>query len=110
CFVFGVGRGETAMVGASPELLLRREGQRAETVALAGSSRRSSDPSEDSALAGSLLQSPKDRHEHDLVVQRIVRALEPSALWVTHLPEPQLVSVANVHHLATPIRAQLGPS
>lgn len=109
CFVFGFGRGEGAMVGASPELLLRRDGQRAETVALAGSSRRSDDPSVDEHLAAALLASPKDRHEHQLVVDRIVRALRPGALWVTSSPEPQVATVANVHHLATPIRAQLGP-
>lgn len=107
CFVFGVGRGTGSMVGASPELLLRREGQRAETVALAGSARRSDDPSVDEHLAAGLLQSTKDRHEHQLVVQRITGALRPASLWVTAQPQPQVISVANIHHLATPIRAQL---
>src|SRR5918911_4017412 len=37
CYVFAAGRGEAAFVAASPELLVRREGQRASTVALAGS-------------------------------------------------------------------------
>jgi hypothetical protein len=36
CYVFGVGRGDAAFVAASPELLVRREGQRASTLALAG--------------------------------------------------------------------------
>lgn len=107
CFVFGVGRGSGAMVGASPELLLRRHGQRVETVALAGSARRSEDPSVDQHLADELLASAKDRHEHGLVVDQIAEALRPAALWVTAPSEPQVVSVANIHHLATPIRAQL---
>ncbi len=107
CFIFGFGRGDGAMVGASPELLLRRDGQRVETVALAGSTRRSDDPSVDEHLAGQLMLSTKDRSEHDLVVDRIVRTLGPHALWVTAPTEPQIASVANVHHLATPIRAQL---
>ncbi|MEH3054505.1 MAG: isochorismate synthase [Patulibacter minatonensis] len=107
CFVFGIGRGDGAMIGASPELLLRRDGQRVETVALAGSARRSDDPSVDDHLAAELLASGKDRREHDLVVQRIRRTLGPHALWVTAPEAPQVVTVANVHHLATPIRAQL---
>jgi salicylate biosynthesis isochorismate synthase/menaquinone-specific isochorismate synthase len=107
CFIFGIGRGDGAMVGASPELLLRRDGQRVETVALAGSTRRSDDPSVDEHLAAELMASAKDRREHDLVVQRIRRTLEPHALWVTAADEPQIATVANVHHLATPIRAQL---
>ncbi|MDQ8043231.1 MAG: isochorismate synthase [Solirubrobacteraceae bacterium] len=107
CFVFGFGRGDGAMVGASPELLLRRDGQRVETVALAGSTRRSNDPSVDEHLAQQLLASTKDRAEHALVVERILRTLGPHALWVTAPKEPQVATVANVHHLATPIRAQL---
>jgi isochorismate synthase EntC len=43
CFVFCVGRDESAFVAASPELLVRREGLRASTLALAGSTRRSAD-------------------------------------------------------------------
>ncbi|MFT4034803.1 MAG: isochorismate synthase [Patulibacter sp.] len=107
CFIFGVGRSGAAMIGASPELLLRREGQRAETVALAGSTRRSDDPSVDEHLADQLLNSPKDRHEHQLVVDRIRRTLTPHALWVAAADTPQVATIKNVHHLATPIRAQL---
>ncbi len=107
CFVFGIGRGDGAMIGASPELLLRRDGQRVETVALAGTARRSDDPSVDEHLAAQLLASGKDRREHDLVVQRIRRTLQPHALWVTAAGEPQIATVKNAHHLATPIRAQL---
>src|SRR5690606_27873749 len=47
CFVYAVGRGETTFLGATPELLVRREGERASTVALAGSTRRSADPAVD---------------------------------------------------------------
>src|SRR5213596_2219368 len=44
CFCYLVGTPELAFVGASPELLARREGQRVQTVALAGTRRRSADP------------------------------------------------------------------
>jgi isochorismate synthase len=94
-------------VAASPELLVRREGQRASTVALAGSIRRSADPAIDDHLGEQLLQSAKDREENEIVVRRIARALRPWSVWVTTAPEPALVRVANIQHLGTPIRAQL---
>ncbi len=107
CFTFAVSRGESTFVGASPELLVRREGQRASTVALAGSTRRSADPSVDDHLGEQLLTSAKDRHEHEVVARRIARVLGPHSVWVTTAPEPVLVRVANIQHLASPIRAQL---
>jgi salicylate biosynthesis isochorismate synthase len=107
CYVFAVGRGEATFVAASPELLLRREGQRASTVALAGSIRRSADPAIDDHLGEQLLQSEKDREENAIVMRSIARALRPHAVWVTAAPEPALVRVANIQHLGTPIRAQL---
>ena len=106
-FVFAVGRGSATFLGATPELLVRREGQRATTVALAGSTRRSADPAVDDHLGEALLRSEKDRAENAIVVRRISRVLRPHAVWVAAAPEPALVQVANIQHLATPIRAQL---
>jgi salicylate biosynthesis isochorismate synthase/menaquinone-specific isochorismate synthase len=107
CYVLAVGRGEATFIAASPELLVRREGQRASTVGLAGSARRSADPAVDDHLGEQLLRSHKDREENAIVVRRIARALRPHAVWVTAAPEPVLVRIANIQHLATPIRAQL---
>jgi salicylate biosynthesis isochorismate synthase/menaquinone-specific isochorismate synthase len=107
CYVFAVGRGEATFVAASPELLVRRQGQRATTVALAGSIARSADPAVDDHLGERLLRSDKDREENAIVARRIALALRPHAVWVTAAPEPALVRVANIQHLATPIRAQL---
>lgn len=107
CFVYAVGRGDTTFLGASPELLVRREGQRATTVALAGSTGRSADPAVDDHLGERLLRSDKDREENAIVARRIAKALAPHAIWVTVAPEPSVVRVANIQHLAAPIRAQL---
>jgi salicylate biosynthesis isochorismate synthase/menaquinone-specific isochorismate synthase len=107
CYCWCVGTPELAFVGASPELLLRRDGQRAQTVALAGTTRRSADPAVDDHLGEQLLQSAKDREEHAIVARRIERTLGPVSLWVAAAEEPVLVRVQNVQHLATPIRAQL---
>lgn len=107
CFCFCCGTPEAAFIGASPELLLRRSGASVSTVALAGSTRRSSDPAVDDHLGEQLLRSDKDRREHAIVAERISRALRQHAVWVETAPEPEIVKVANIQHLATPIVAQL---
>ena len=107
CFVFCVGRGEATLIAASPELLVRREGHRVSTLALAGSTRRSADPAVDDHLGEQLLRDPSYREEHAIVARRIERTLRPHSVWVTAAGEPELVRIANIQHLATPIRAQL---
>lgn len=107
CFCFCCGTPEAAFTGASPELLVRRSGAGVSTVALAGSTRRSSDPAVDDHLGEQLLRSDKDRREQRIVAERIVRALRPHAVWVEAAPEPEIVKVANIQHLATPVIAQL---
>jgi salicylate biosynthesis isochorismate synthase/menaquinone-specific isochorismate synthase len=110
CFCFCCGTPEAAFIGASPELLLRRSGASVSTVALAGSTRRSSDPAVDDHLGEQLLRSDKDRREQRIVCERIVRALRPHAVWVEAATEPEIVKVANIQHLATPVIAQLAES
>jgi menaquinone-specific isochorismate synthase len=107
CFCFCVGRGEATLVAASPELLVRREGHRVSTLALAGSTRRSADPAVDAHLGEQLLRDASYREEHGIVARRIERTLRPHAVWVAAASEPELVRIANIQHLATPIRAQL---
>jgi isochorismate synthase len=107
CFVFCVGRGDAALVAASPELLVRREGHRVSTLALAGSTRRSADPAVDDHLGEQLLRNQSYREEHAIVARRIERMLRPHAVWVAAASEPTLVRIANIQHLGTPIRAQL---
>jgi salicylate biosynthesis isochorismate synthase len=107
CFCFCCGTSEAAFIGASPELLVRRSGASVSTVALAGSTRRSSDPAVDDHLGEQLLRSDKDRREQRIVAERIVRTLRPHAVWVEQASEPEIVKVANIQHLATAIVAQL---
>jgi isochorismate synthase len=107
CFSYCVGTPDAAFVGASPELLLRREGAGVSSVAMAGSTRRSADPAVDDHLGQRLLQSTKDRIEHEIVAARIERTLAPLSVWVAAAEEPTLIKVANIQHLATPVRAQL---
>jgi isochorismate synthase len=107
CFSFCCGTPEVAFIGASPELLVRRSGAVAAAVGLAGSTRRSADPAVDDHLGESLKRSAKDREEHAIVVRRIERSLRGLAVWVDTGEDPEIIKVANIQHLATPIRAQL---
>jgi len=107
CFVYAVGRDDATFIGATPELLLRRDGLRVSSVALAGSIGRSADPAVDDHLGERLLRTAKDREEHAIVARRIERELRPHAVWVAMAEEPVVVRVANIQHLATAIRAQL---
>ena len=108
CYVFCAGRGDGAFIAASPELLVRRDGLRAGTLALAGSTRRSADPAVDDHLGEQLLRSDKDREEQAIVARRIVRALRPHArLGDRGRASRSSCKIANIQHLATPIRAQL---
>jgi isochorismate synthase len=110
CFCFCFGTPEAAFIGASPELLVRRSGAVAATVALAGTTSRSADPAVDDHLGEAMLRSPKVRDEHGIVVRRIERTLRSHAVWVHAEPQPFVVKVGNLQHLATPIRAQLAES
>ena len=107
CFCFCCGTAEGAFLGASPELLVRRSGAGVSTVALAGSTRRSSDPAVDDHLGEQLLHSDKNLREQRIVAERIVRSLRPHAVWVESAPDPEVIKVANIQHLATPVIAQL---
>lgn len=57
-----------ALVGASPELLVARSGNRVMCKPFAGSAPRAADPKLDAANAAALASSAKNRHEHQLVV------------------------------------------
>ncbi len=107
CYCYCVGGRGATLIGASPELLVRRDGARAQTVALAGTTRRSADPAVDDHLGEQLMGSDKNRSEQAIVARRIERTLAPVSVWVTAAERPVLIKVLNVQHLATPIRAQL---
>ena len=97
-----------AFFGATPELLIHKSGSAARTMALAGSIARGNSPAEDDALANALLASPKDRHEHKLVVEMIRNQLTPDADGLLIPGEPGILRLRNIQHLLTPIEAQFG--
>ncbi|BBX65722.1 hypothetical protein MSAS_48960 [Mycobacterium saskatchewanense] len=96
-----------ALVGASPELLVARSGDRVVCQPFAGSAPRAADPELDAANAAALAGSAKNRHEHRLVIDSMRDALEPLCDELTIAPEPQLSRTAAVWHLCTPISGRL---
>jgi len=109
CFVFGCWRDGDAFVGASPERLVQLRVGEVRASTLAGSVRRGTTADDDAALAARLLVSEKDRGEHEVVRRALCAALDELCDDVSAPHEPSLLTLANVHHLHTPVRATLRP-
>jgi len=94
------------LLGASPELLLRKEGTQFNSLPLAGSARRQPDDVLDREAGNKLLASEKDRHEHDLVTQAMKAVLAPHSRHLTLPESPQLITTPTLWHLGTPIAGE----
>jgi isochorismate synthase len=97
----------TALIGASPELLVARDGDRVTCRPFAGSAPRSADPDTDRANGAALAESGKDRHEHQLVVDAMRAALDPLCVDLAVAATPQLHATDALWHLGTPISGRL---
>jgi isochorismate synthase len=97
----------TVLVGASPELLVARHGDRVVCAPFAGSAPRLRDPDADRASGEALAASAKNRHEHELVVDAMRKALDPLCVDLQIPPTPQLSRTAAVWHLSTPIHGRI---
>jgi isochorismate synthase len=107
-FVYGWQTGPAALVGASPELLVSRRGERFACRPLAGSTARGADLEADRRLGEALLASAKDRAEHAFVVEAITAALRPLAASLEVPDGPVLDRHPGVQHLATPLAGTTG--
>jgi isochorismate synthase len=98
---FAFQRGGGVFLGATPERLLERWGDQVGCDALGGSLPR------EAGGPDVLLNSAKDRREHEAVVRGIRASLAPFVAELESPPEPRIRSLAAVHHLHTPVRARL---
>ena len=94
-------------VGASPELLVARTGDRVRSHPMAGTAPRSADPSTDARLAANLLASSKDQVEHRYTIDMVHETLLPWCSYLDEEAEPSIVAMANVQHLATLVEGRL---
>jgi isochorismate synthase len=106
----GGGYDGTALVGASPELLVGRRGEVLTCRPFAGSAPRSVDPQVDLANGAALADSAKNLHEHRLVVDQMRAALQPLCADLDIASTPELSSTSAVWHLSTPITGRLRDS
>ena len=100
----------TALVGASPELLVARHGDVVTCRPFAGSAPRAADPDIDRANGAGLAESAKNLHEHQLVVDEMRTVLEPLCTDLVIAPRPELSSTSSVWHLSTPITGRIRES
>jgi menaquinone-specific isochorismate synthase len=96
------------LVGATPELLVRRTGDHLVSRVLAGTIGRSTDAVVDAQHAAELLRSDKDRREHDLAVRSVAETLAPYCADLVVPRTPEIVRLANVQHLQTDVTGRLG--
>jgi isochorismate synthase len=107
CTCFAVARGDAVFLGATPELLVRLEGEQLETAAVAGSAPRGRSPGEDARRARELCESKKEQAEHAVVVRALRDALAEVCAEL-HVPEaPRLLALEAIQHLETPLRGRL---
>jgi menaquinone-specific isochorismate synthase len=103
CWTFSVD----GLVGATPELLVRREGDTVTSRVLAGTVRRSEDGSTDGVLAAMLLGSDKDQEEHEYAVRSVAAALAAHCTDLDVPSRPAVLRLANVAHLSTDVSGSL---
>ncbi|MEC4986648.1 MAG: isochorismate synthase [Oscillatoria sp. PMC 1068.18] len=107
CYIFSISNGDKSnFIGASPERLISIQDRKLATDALAGSAPRGKNYFEDAKFANKLLNSEKEKREHQAVSKFIIQQLNQLGLQPTISPL-QLLQLANIQHLWTPIYAQL---
>ena len=105
CFVYAA----PGIVGASPELLVRRRGARVISRPMAGSTSRGTTVADDDRLAGRLESSGKELDEHRMVVDAVRVGLEAVCDQVVASARPEVARLATVAHLATTVVGHLRP-
>ena len=99
CWTFAVD----GLIGATPELLVRREKGLITSRVLAGTIRRTGDDAHDLALAASLARSSKDLEEHEFAVRSVADALAPHCKSMNVPETPFVLHLPNVMHLASDV-------
>ncbi|MFN8019403.1 MAG: isochorismate synthase [Acidimicrobiales bacterium] len=103
CFLYLVD----GFCGASPELLVARHGDVVTAQPMAGTKPRRGDPEAGAVLAAELLASTTYRHEHQVTIDEVHETLLAFSSYVDYEPEPSVVPLANVVHLATRVEGRL---
>ena len=103
CYTFACA----GLAGATPELLIKRQGRQVSSLVLAGTAPRGQDPAEDAALGAGLLASAKETEEHEYAAASVRDSLAPLCDQLTVAERPVLLKFANLQHLATTVDGTL---
>ncbi len=103
CYTFACD----GLLGATPELLIRRTGSKLHSLVLAGTMPRGGTPEADLALGAALLASSKDRDEHGYAVEDVRAALQPLCADLRIDEQPSVLKLPNLQHLATQVHGEL---
>ncbi len=110
-YLFFLDYGDFAIVGSSPELLVRVENGRAETLPIAGTRPRGSTPEHDAELEADLLADPKERAEHVMLVDLgrndLSRVCEEGSVKVDGFAFVERFS--HVMHIVSSVSGRLAP-
>ncbi|MEK6607401.1 MAG: anthranilate synthase component I family protein [Myxococcota bacterium] len=110
-YLYYLGAPELTVAGASPEVMVRLDGETVEVRPIAGTRRRGRTPDEDVALAAELRADPKERAEHVMLVDLgrndVGRVSVPGSVRV---PERMTVErYSHVMHLVSSVVGRLAP-
>ena len=103
CFTFAAG----GLVGATPELLVRRRDALVVSRPMAGTAPRGDTLDDDRRLLAKMRSSNKEGREHRVVVDAVRAALEPVCEEVSASAQPEVARLATVAHLATTVAGRL---
>jgi anthranilate synthase component 1 len=102
---------DVALAGASPEMLVRKTGDRLETRPIAGTRPRGADAEEDRRLGEELAADPKENAEHVMLVDLgrndLGRVSAPGSVRVASFAEIERYS--HVMHLVSSVEGRLAP-
>ncbi len=106
CTVFAFAQNDSCFLGATPEMLVKVDGDRVESHCLAGSAPRGASERQDLELEESLLRDAKERWEHSLVVNEVGHVLEGKCADLCWESTPRALKLSKVQHLATTFRGR----
>lgn len=110
CYLFAFHSGKSTFFGASPEKLIRIDGEWIEADALAGSAPRGKDEKEDKEFEEKLLNSSKDLLEHNTVINYLQKLFSDYSNEIICDASPRVKKLKNIQHLWTPVKVKLNSS
>ncbi|WP_018214379.1 isochorismate synthase [Desulfitobacterium hafniense] len=103
-FIFAYYKEGKTFLGATPEILARKEKGQIMSYALAGTRARTADEGDEQGKTA-LLNDPKNRHEHQIVLDYIAKVMNTYSDEVM-IGETTTLQLRNLYHLKTPLAAK----